>query len=366
MATTEKKFLDLVGLQNYDEKIKTKIATEDAKILSDAKSYSDSLAENYESSGAVATLANGQVKTNTNNIKALETKVGVIPDGYTATTITDYAKELADNVAANGYDDSALKARVSANESAIATLNGTGTGSVNKKVADAVAALVSGAPESYDTLKEISDWISSHASDASAMNSQINTNKADISGLKTLVGQLPEGADSTTIVEYIAETIGASQTDLTSAIATAKSEAISTASMDATTKADKALADAKTYADGLSSNYATSTQGAKADSALQKADITSGTANGTIAVKGTDIVVKGLGSAAYSSTSAFDAAGAASAVQTDLNTYKTTNDAAVKANSDDIDALEAKITSLENVSYTEITIADIDALFTTA
>ena len=36
-----------------------------------------------------------------------------------------------------------------------------------------------------------------------------------------------------------------------------------------------------------------------ADSALQKADIKTGTSNGTISVKGTDVAVKGLGSAAY-------------------------------------------------------------------
>ena len=81
------------------------------------------------------------------------------------------------------------------------------------------------------------------------MNSQINTNKAEIAALKTLVGTLPEGSASTTIVAYIAEAIGTSQTELTNAIATAKSEAVSTAATDATTKSDKALADAKTYAD---------------------------------------------------------------------------------------------------------------------
>lgn len=38
-----------------------------------------------------------------------------------------------------------------------------------------------------------------------------------------------------------------------------------------------------------------------ADSALQKTDIKTGTSNGAISVKGTDVVVKGLGSAAYKS-----------------------------------------------------------------
>lgn len=52
----------------------------------------------------------------------------------------------------------------------------------------------------------------------------------------------------------------------------------------------------------------------KADSALQKADITTGGANGTIAVGGDDVAVKGLGTAAYQNVGAFDAAGAAAGV----------------------------------------------------
>lgn len=52
----------------------------------------------------------------------------------------------------------------------------------------------------------------------------------------------------------------------------------------------------------------------KAGTALQKADIATGSANGTIAVGGDDVAVKGLGSAAYAATSAFDAAGAAAGV----------------------------------------------------
>ena len=58
----------------------------------------------------------------------------------------------------------------------------------------------------------------------------------------------------------------------------------------------------------------------KADSALQKADIVTGSANGTIAVDGSDVEVKGLGTAAYKEASAFDAAGAAAAVDNKVTT----------------------------------------------
>ena len=52
-------------------------------------------------------------------------------------------------------------------------------------------------------------------------------------------------------------------------------------------------------------DYATAAQGALADSALQKADITTGSANGNISVKGTDVAVKGLGSAAFTASTAY-------------------------------------------------------------
>ena len=175
------------------------------------------------------------------DVDALEAKVGDVPEDKTVVQM------IADSM----YDDTAVKASIKANTDAITVLNGSGEGSVSKQVSDAVAAIVADAPEAYDTLKEISDWISNHADDAAAMNSQINTNKTDIASLKALVGTLPEGSASTTVVEYIAEAIGASSTDLTSAIATAKQEAIDAAAADATTKANTAETNAKTYADGL-------------------------------------------------------------------------------------------------------------------
>ena len=148
--------------------------------------------------------------------------------------------EIEGQITASGYDDTEVKKSIKANTDAIGILNGTGDGSVDKKVADAVASIVADAPAAYDTLKEISDWISTHTEDASAMNSSIQTNKTDIANLAKLVGTLPEGEDAATIVAYIDKKVGA--VDFSSAIATAKSEAIS---------------EAKKYTDGLAKNYAT-------------------------------------------------------------------------------------------------------------
>ena len=172
------------------------INNETTGILAQAKSYADGKDTAIAAAKTAADAAQADVD-------ALEAKVGTVPKDKTVVEM------IADAQTAATYDDTALKGRISANETAIVTLNGTGEGSVSKQVADAVASIVADAPEAYDTLKEISDWISSHASDASAMNSQINTNKTDIANLTALVGTLPETATSNTVVGYIGEAIAA-------------------------------------------------------------------------------------------------------------------------------------------------------------
>ena len=179
------------------------------------------------------------------DVDALEAKIGVVPEESTVVEMIEAAKEEAT------YDDTELRGKVTANEAAIATLNGNemAEGSVKKIVADAVAKIIADAPESFDTLKEISDWISTHAEDASAMNSDIAKNKSDIAKLVALVGTLPEGNPAKTIIEYIDSKVAG--IDFSEAIATAKQEAITAAAEDATTKANNALSEAKTYADAI-------------------------------------------------------------------------------------------------------------------
>ncbi len=99
---------------------------------------------------------------------------------------------------------------------------------VSTTVAAQIAEVVAEAPESYDTLKEIADWISSHSDSASAMNSAISDNAAAIAALEALVGTLPEGTSASTVVAYIEEAIAAidlsdyaKSTEVASAITTA-------------------------------------------------------------------------------------------------------------------------------------------------
>lgn len=369
---TEKKFLDFIGLQTYDEKIKAKIAANDATALAAAKAYSDSLADNYDAAGTAETkvnaLANGQVKTNTDAIAKLNGDATTV--GSVAKTVADAKSELATEI-----DKKATKST---------TLSGYGiTDAYTKAQADSAISI---AVANADHLKrEIVETLPAVAS--ADENTIYMVSKTSGSG--------EQKYDEYMLIGTAFEKIGDSAVDLTnyatkSEVNTAKSEAISAAATDATTKANTALADAKSYADGLAGNYATAAQGTKADSALQKTDIVSGTANGTISVKGEDVAVKGLGSAAYAATSTFDPAGAADAKDTAIAAAKKAGDDAQA----DVDALEAKVgtvadgktvvqmideaktaatyddtalsdrvAALEGVTYIPITIAEINSLF---
>ena len=76
---------------------------------------------------------------------------------------------------------------------------------VTKEITNKVAEIVADAPEDFNTLKEMSDWISNHENDASAMNSAIKNNqsaittlqtgKADKSEIPTTVAELTDSAD---------------------------------------------------------------------------------------------------------------------------------------------------------------------------
>ena len=118
-------------------------------------------------------------------VKTEDGKVSwVKPDTTTVEGLSTAIESLKTVV---GDDKSGLVKQVADNKAAIDTLNGAST--VEGSVAYQIAQVVAGADESFDTLKEIADWITTHKTDAATMNSQINTNKDDISALKAKVGE---------------------------------------------------------------------------------------------------------------------------------------------------------------------------------
>lgn len=96
--------------------------------------------------------------------------------------------KITTDINANKYDDTALKAKVTANETAITTLNGEGEGSVKKQVNDASDKALADAKAYADSkVKELADG-------------QVGTNKTDIASLKTKIETL-ESVTYTPITE---------------------------------------------------------------------------------------------------------------------------------------------------------------------
>ena len=75
--------------------------------------------------------------------------------------------------------------RITNVEGAIATLNGdvNTEGSIQNTVNSAIAGVIDAAPEAFDTLKEISDWIGDHGDTALEMNAAIQSNSSSIETL---------------------------------------------------------------------------------------------------------------------------------------------------------------------------------------
>lgn len=134
------------------------ITNSETGILAQAKSYADTKA--YDDTAIKASVAK-----NTQDISAINNET---------TGILAQAKTYADGKV---YNDTQVKADIKANTDAIAVLNGDKTkeGSVKKTVADEVAAIVAGAPEDFDTLKEIADWIANDTTNATKMANDIAT-----------------------------------------------------------------------------------------------------------------------------------------------------------------------------------------------
>lgn len=92
-------------------------------------------------------------------------------------TVTElYPKTMANNVFAQSGSDL---------ETLLTTIPTTET--VNGLISDAIDALIDGAPATYDTLKEISDWIATHQSEYEALIAAIagKVDKVEGKGLST-------------------------------------------------------------------------------------------------------------------------------------------------------------------------------------
>lgn len=259
-----------------------------AGLISEAKTQADKGVSD-------AATAKTAADTAQSGVDSINSKIGTVAEGKTVVEMINDAKTAAT------YDDTEVKASIKANSDAIGVISGdylkkadkdtlqgnidtvsnkvtTLIGSVEgddaKSVraisAEEVAKIVDGAPESMDTLKEISDWISGHKNDASAMNSAILDLEAILAGFGTAEGE------TATVKKYVDDAVSALKigdyakaADLTALAArvTTVEGQIATLNGDESTAGSvkKALADAKSYTDGKDSAMDTRVKSLEAD-----------------------------------------------------------------------------------------------------
>lgn len=231
----------------------------------------------YEPSTTTVEGLSSAISTLQNSVEAMDARV-VATETSTSKNAADIAAEISRADAA----EKALDGRLTTAEGAITTLNADAQtdGSVANQVATAVAQIVSDAPEAYDTLKEIADWITNHKTDAATMNSSILSNQTAIQALETLVGTIPEGVTATTVMGYIAEAVKA-ETDR----ATAEESKLS----DRITAIENSSANLGTAAQKDVEFFATAAQGTLAETAVQAVEKSD--TNGNVKVDGSEVEV---------------------------------------------------------------------------
>lgn len=236
--------------------------------------------------------AKGEVQASVDELAEL---IGELPEGTTAKDVIDYVNIKTSGIATDAAleelnnqvsglqtavqgiqadylveaDKEELEGKIKANADAIDVLNGEGEGSVKKAIDEAINKFATDVTNDdvVNSYKELIDWAAEHGGEATAMAAGIASNKAAVEALAELVGELPEGETSEDLVAFIQKLVNAEAaareakdaeiegaiealgTQVAKDIQAAKEAAIADAAADATEKANKALENAKAYAD---------------------------------------------------------------------------------------------------------------------
>lgn len=305
-----KKFLDQSGVSTLWTKVAENVAAEKTR------------AEAKEAEIAAA------AKKAQDEVDALEVLVGTLPAETDAKTVVEYVNKKTEGIATNAALGE-LQATVNGHTDAINLLNGDAetAGSVANTAKAAavaeVAAVIAGADASFDTLKEIADWIANDTTGAAGMAN-------DISALETLVGdtavatQIANAIDAALKVEGVDKY--ALATDLTTLAGRVK--ALEDAGHVTQAAIDTGVKAAKDYADSLATNYdAAGTAETKANAAESNAKAHADGLNTAM-----DTRVKVLEAIDHTK---FEAAGAAAQALTDAKAYTDTEVAKIQALSKD-------------------------------
>ena len=292
-GTTVDSFADVeAALNNKVDKVAGKSLVSDTEIERLAK------VDNYDDTQIKADIAkNATAASNAQTAaETAQSDVNAIKADYLKTSDKT---ELSDAITAEA---NRAKAAEKTNADAIAVINAdyltsedktelTGAIGTVEETAEAAKTAIEAflkdadaTADAVDTLKEIQAELDAGEASAASMLAKItaleevdNATQAELdSAVTALNTAIDKKADATTVnsIAGRVETLETADYATTTQVATAKSEAISTAATDATTKADAALASAKTYADQAEADAvatAAADATAKANKALEDA-----------------------------------------------------------------------------------------------
>ena len=204
----EIKYLDLNGLKALygvvDGKITTAVTNAKGELKGGASAEYDTLGKLEDKIKAEASRATSAETALGGRLTALESgdnsvgkQIEALENKLVGDAAADYNTlgKLEDKIQAEvkrATDaEAGLDGRLDTVEGKIDIINGEGEGSIHKAAADAVAKVVAGAPENFDTLKEVAEWIGNDTTGAAQMQSDI----AILKGGKDVEGSVANSID---------------------------------------------------------------------------------------------------------------------------------------------------------------------------
>lgn len=242
----------------------------------------------------------------------------ILADGSESTVGVDVSSFLAESEFKNGLEVNALDHTVSVKVDAA---------SENFLSVSEAGIKVSGINDAIDNkIKDLDADITS------AEGTKVRVQVVEADGKVTEVKVSESDIASAQALSDLSALVGTADDTKDKATAFGKAAEAKAAAEAASTAAGNSLADAKTYTNeelaklaaektATSGNYISSIKQVNGliteigETALPTHTLATGSANGTVAFDGQDVSVKGLGSAAYTEASAYDAAGSADAAK---------------------------------------------------
>lgn len=308
------------GLSNLTEAAATKTALAEVKATADAAEAAITVLNSDGEGSVKAAVAAGIAEVVAGADKDFDTLKEVadwiLNDTIGAAQMQTDVAQLKTDVAGHGTRLGAAEGEIDTLQSEMDAVEALADKADKASQANAaeIETIKGNVKDNADAIDAVEQAVKDEESRAKGIEEGLANRLAIVEDLTGAGGEGETGAISEQIATAKAEAIEAAQKDAASQV----SESAATLRGEISTAKQEAIDAAATDAAKL---YATKAQGALADTALQAADISTGSNNGTILVDGSEVLVAGLKSAAFQEASAFDAKGSAAAAETAAKSY---------------------------------------------